>query len=118
MIDVMDEHFQDELHLRLSQSAWVQFAHYLGYLLVAFPAGSVAIKLGYKGEIITGQLVVAAGGLWFIPASHIAMFWAFLVGVCAIASGLTILETAANPYVALARQSSLCRRPNQSGASV
>jgi len=101
MIDVMDKHFQDELHLTLSQSAWVQFAHYLGYLLMAFPAGSLAIKFGYKGGIITGLLVVAIGGLWFIPATHIAMFWAFLVGVCAIASGLTVLETVANPYVAL-----------------
>ena len=41
MIDVMDKHFQEELHLRLSQSAWVQFAHYLGYFLMALPAGSL-----------------------------------------------------------------------------
>src|SRR5881398_2397458 len=39
MIDVMDKHFQEELHLSLSQSAWVQFAHYLGYFLMAMPAG-------------------------------------------------------------------------------
>jgi FHS family L-fucose permease-like MFS transporter len=45
-----------------------------------------------------GLLIVAAGGLWFIPASHIAQFWAFLVGVCVIAAGLTFLETIANPY--------------------
>src|SRR6478752_932708 len=40
MIDVMDKHFQEELHLNLAQSAWVQFAHYLGYFLMAMPAGS------------------------------------------------------------------------------
>ena len=39
MIDVMDKHFQEELHLSLAQSAWVQFAHYLGYFLMALPAG-------------------------------------------------------------------------------
>ncbi len=39
MIDVMDKHFQRELHLTLAQSAWVQFAHYLGYFLMALPAG-------------------------------------------------------------------------------
>ncbi len=42
--------------------------------------------------------MVAAGGLWFIPATQIAQFWAFLLGVCVIASGLTFLETIANPY--------------------
>jgi FHS family L-fucose permease-like MFS transporter len=98
MIDVMDKHFQSELHLTLAQSAWVQFAHYLGYFLMAMPAGWLATKLGYKGGIITGLLMVAAGGFWFIPATSIASFWAFLLGVCVIASGLTFLETIANPY--------------------
>ena len=98
MIDVMDKHFQDELHLTLAQSAWVQFAHYLGYFLMAMPAGWLAIKLGYKGGIIAGLLMVAVGGFWFIPATHIAQFWAFLLGVCVIAAGLTFLETVANPY--------------------
>ncbi|MEY2563290.1 MAG: transporter, family, L-fucose permease [Verrucomicrobiota bacterium] len=98
MIDVMDKHFQEELHLSLSQSAWVQFAHYLGYFLMALPAGWLATKLGYKGGIITGLLMVAVGGFWFIPATHIASFWAFLLGVCVIAAGLTFLETIANPY--------------------
>jgi FHS family L-fucose permease-like MFS transporter len=98
MIDVMDKHFQEELHLTLAQSAWVQFAHYLGYFLMALPAGWLATKLGYKGGIITGLLMVAVGGFWFIPATHIADFWAFLLGVCIIAAGLTFLETIANPY--------------------
>lgn len=98
MIDVMDKHFQDELHLSKSQSAWVQFAHYLGYFLMSLPAGWLATRLGYKGGIIAGLLMVAVGGFWFIPATHIASFWAFLLGVCVIASGLTFLETVANPY--------------------
>src|SRR6185369_4846173 len=110
MIDVMDKHFQEELHLTKSQSAWVQFAHYLGYFLMSMPAGVLASKLGYKGGIIAGLLLVAVGGFWFIPATNInAMvhsgqvspnmaFVAFLAGVCVIASGLTFLETIANPY--------------------
>src|SRR5271165_5949841 len=110
MIDVMDKHFQEELSLNKSQSAWVQFAHYLGYFLMSMPAGWLATKLGYKGGIITGLLIVAAGGFWFIPATHInslvhegsvspaTAFAAFLAGVCAIATGLTFLETIANPY--------------------
>ena len=70
MIDVMDKHFQEELGLTKSQSAWVQFAHYLGYFLMSMPAGWLASKLGYKGGIITGLLIVAAGGFWFIPATQ------------------------------------------------
>jgi len=98
MIDVMDKHFQEELHLNKAQSAWVQFAHYLGYFLMSMPAGWLASRLGYKGGIIAGLLIVAAGGFWFIPATSINAFWAFLAGVCVIASGLTFLETVANPY--------------------
>lgn len=110
MIDVMDKHFQEELGLSKAQSAWVQFAHYLGYFLMAIPAGMLATRLGYKAGIITGLLIVAAGGFWFIPASKInalvhtgevspsAAFVAYLAGVCAIAAGLTFLETIANPY--------------------
>ncbi len=98
MIDVMDKHFQQELHLSLAQSAWVQFAHYLGYFLMAIPAGWLATRLGYKGGIITGLLMVGVGGFWFIPATKIAAFWAFLLGVSTIAAGLTFLETIANPY--------------------
>ncbi len=112
MIDVMDKHFQTELNLSKSQSAWVQFAHYLGYFLMAMPAGWLASKLGYKGGIIVGLLMVAVGGFWFLPATWInamthlnppvvsqtAAFIAFLGGVCTIAAGLTFLETIANPY--------------------
>jgi FHS family L-fucose permease-like MFS transporter len=110
LIDVMDKHFQDELGLSKAQSAWVQFAHYLGYFLMSVPAGWLATKLGYKWGIIAGLSIVAAGGLWFIPATSISSqvhtggvspdtaFVAFLAGVCIIATGLTFLETVANPY--------------------
>src|SRR5882757_507249 len=98
MIDVMDKHFQDKLHLTKSQSAWVQTAHYLGYALMALPAGWLARRFGYKGGIICGLLLVAVGGFWFVPATHLSTFWAFLLGVALIAAGLTVLETVANPY--------------------
>ena len=98
MIDVMDKHFQDKLHLTRAQSAWVQFAHYLGYFLIAIPAGWLSRKLGYKGGILVGLGLVALGGFWFVPATFIDTFWAFLLGVCILAMGLTFLETIANPY--------------------
>jgi FHS family L-fucose permease-like MFS transporter len=98
LIDVMDKHFQDNLHLTKAQSAWVQTAHYLGYALMALPAGLLARVIGYKGGILTGLLIVSAGGFWFIAATAISSFWAFLLGVSVIAMGLTVLETVANPY--------------------
>ncbi len=54
MIDVMDKHFQEELSLTKSQSAWVQFAHYLGYFLMSCRPDGWPRKLGYKGGIIVG----------------------------------------------------------------
>ena len=98
MIDTMDKHFQDQLHLTKAQSAWVQFAHYMGYALMALPAGLLTRRIGYKGGIIFALMLVAVGGFWFMPATHISKFWAFLMGVCLIAMGLTVLETVANPY--------------------
>ena len=98
MIDVMDKHFQDFLHLSKAQSAWVQFAHYLGYFLMALPAGWLARRFGYKAGIVAGLVCVAAGCLWFIPATSISTLWAFLLGICVISMGLTFLETVANPY--------------------
>jgi len=98
MIDVMDKHFQDFLHLNKADAACIQFAHYAGYFIMAIPAGILAKRLGYKGGIIAGLGMVIAGCLWFIPATQIATFWAFLMGVCLIAMGLTFLETVANPY--------------------
>jgi FHS family L-fucose permease-like MFS transporter len=77
---------------------------------MSLPAGWLATKLGYKRGIIAGLLIVALGGLWFLPATSIngmvhtggvsptTAFIAYLAGVCAIATGLTFLETIANPY--------------------
>lgn len=98
MIDTMDKHFQDHLGLSKAQSAWVQFAHYMGYAIMALPAGLLTRKLGYKYGIIFGLMLVAVGAFWFVPATSISQFWAFLLGVCVIAMGLTVLETVANPY--------------------
>src|SRR5260221_14433937 len=78
MIDTMDKHFQDQLHLTKAQSAWVQFAHYMGYTLMALPAGLLTRRIGYKSGIIAGLLLVSVGGFLFIPATHISPFLAFL----------------------------------------
>ena len=98
MIDILNKHFQDSLHISKMQSAFVQFANYMGYFFMAIPSGLLARRFGYKGAIIIGLALVAAGAFWFIPATHIGTYWSFLLGLFILAAGLTCLETVANPY--------------------
>ena len=101
MIDILNKHFQDSLHINKAQSGLVQFANYIAYFLMAIPAGLLARKFGYKGGIIVGLVLIASGAFWFIPATQIGTYWAFLVGLFIVASGMTCLETIANPYTTL-----------------
>ena len=98
MIDILNKHFQDSLHINKQQSGLVQSANYLAYFLMAIPAGLIARKFGYKGGILVGLSLIAAGAFWFIPAVNIGQYWAFLLGLFVIAAGMTCLETIANPY--------------------
>ena len=98
MIDVLNKHFQNSLHVSKAQSALVQFSNYMGYFLMAIPSGMLARRWGYKGGIVLGLALIAVGALWFIPATRIGTFSAFLVGLFILAMGLTCLETVANPY--------------------
>ena len=110
MIDILNKHFQDSLHINKEQSGLVQFANYLAYFLMAIPAGLIARKFGYKGGILVGLTLIAAGAFWFIPATNIGAYWAFLLGLFVIASGMTCLETIANPYTTVLG-------PQESGAT-
>src|SRR5437016_4958667 len=98
MIDIFNKHFQDTLRINKEQSGLVQAANYLAYFLMAIPAGLIAKKFGYKGGILVGLSLIAAGAFWFIPATRIGTYWAFLLGLFVIAAGMTCLETIANPY--------------------
>jgi FHS family L-fucose permease-like MFS transporter len=98
MIDILNKHFQDSLHINKEQSGLVQFANYLAYFLMAIPAGLIARQFGYKGGIIAGLVLIAGGAFWFIRATSIGEYWAFLLGLFVIAAGMTCLETIANPY--------------------
>ena len=98
MIDILNKHFQDTLRINKEQSGLVQAANYLAYFLMAIPAALIAKRFGYKGGILVGLSLIAAGAFWFIPAVNIGTYWAFLLGLFVIAAGMTCLETIANPY--------------------
>jgi FHS family L-fucose permease-like MFS transporter len=98
MLDVLNKQFQNSLGLSKAASGLVQSANFIAYFVMALPAGMLAKRLGYKGGIITGLALVAAGCFWFMPATQIGTFGAFLFGIFVLASGVTCLETIANPY--------------------
>lgn len=98
LIDILNKHFQEALHISKAESGFVQFAYYMGYFLMAIPAGFFAKKFGYKKGIIMGLSLVAVGALWAMPATKIGTYFIFLVGLFILASGLSFLETVANPY--------------------
>ncbi len=101
LLDVLNKHFQDSLHLSKAESGIVQVAAYGAYFLTAIPAGMVAQRYGYKRGILVGLTLFAVGAFWFVPAVMINAFWAFLLGLLILFAGLTFLETVANPYTTL-----------------
>jgi MFS transporter, FHS family, L-fucose permease len=98
LLDVLNKHFQNILHISKAQSGFVQFSLYIGYLIMAVPAGLIMKRFGYKRGIIFGLCLFATGAFLFYPVARLGSFWPFLIALFVIACGLTCLETAANPY--------------------
>ena len=113
LLDVLDKHFQNTLHVTKAQSGFVQFSLYIGYLVMAYPAGVFMRRFGYKKGIILGLTLFALGAFLFYPAARFAAFIPFLMALFIIACGLSCLETAANPYTTvLGPKSGAARRIN------
>nr|WP_302230158.1 sugar MFS transporter [uncultured Prevotella sp.] len=99
ILDVLNKHFQNALHISITQSAMIQVTTYLGYFLMAIPAGVFINKYGYRRGVVFGLLLFGLGAIFFIPGALIGSFSAFLFCLFVIGCGLVFLETAANPYV-------------------
>jgi len=95
---ILIPHLKKSFTLTTVQATLVDSAVFIAYFLMALPAGFIMKKYGYKTGIITGLLVFAFGSYLFIPAANTQQYVFFLVALFIIACGLTILETAANPY--------------------
>ncbi len=98
---ILIPHLKKACELSDTQSALIDFSVYLGYFLIAIPAGIFMHKFGYKKGILFGLLLYAAGDLLFIPAASERNYLLFLAALFVIASGATFLETVANPYIAI-----------------
>ena len=114
ILDVLNKHFQDVLVITRAHSAWVQVMFYLGYFVMAIPAGLFINKYGYRKGVVFGLLLYGIGSLLFIPGEYWMSFNFFLFSLFVIACGLVFLETAANPYMT---ELGACQSP-ESGAVV
>lgn len=101
LLDVLNKHFQDSLHVTKAQSGFVQAAYYGAYFLIALPIGIFMERFGYKAGIQVGLGLFALGALLFIPATNAAAFSMFLFALFILACGLGCLETAANLYASI-----------------
>jgi FHS family L-fucose permease-like MFS transporter len=96
---ILIPHLKRSFTLTTVQATLVDSAVFLAYFVLAIPAGMMMKKFGYKTGIIVGLLIFSAGCYLFLPAANAQSYHFFLAALFIIACGLTILETAANPYI-------------------
>jgi len=98
--DVLIRQFMKSFAISRFQAGLVQSAFYLGYFLLAMPAAILMRRLGYKAGFVIGLLLFGLGTLLFWPAAIVGRYGFFLFALFVIASGLSFLETASNPFIA------------------
>ena len=98
--DVLIRQFMKSFEITRFRAGFLQSAFYMGYFLLAMPAALLMRKLGYKFGFITGLLLYGTGTILFWPAAVVGQYWFFLMALFVIATGLSFLETASNPFIA------------------
>lgn len=91
------------------QALWVAFAFYIAYTVMALPSAAILARIGYKNGMTAGLGVMALGALCFIPAAKSGLYPVFLLALFTLASGMTLMQTAINPYI-------VCIGPRESAA--
>ena len=99
--DILIPHLKAVFDLNYTQVMLVQFTFFTAYAIVSLPSGILVEKIGYKTGIIIGLLTAAAGTALFYPAAGYRSYGIFLFALFVLASGITLLQVAANPYVAI-----------------
>ncbi|MGK0412813.1 MAG: FHS family L-fucose permease-like MFS transporter [Polaribacter sp.] len=101
LVDSLVPRLKDVFEMSYAKTVLVQFAFFVAFFVFSLPAGFILSKIGYKKGIVLGLLTMAVGCLLFYPAAAYRAFPVFLIGYFTLAGGITILQVAANPYVAL-----------------
>ena len=99
--DVLIPHLKAVFAMDYAQTMLIQFTFFGAYFLMSLPAGAVVSRVGYKASIVAGLLVAAAGAVLFFPAAALPSYPLFLLALFVLASGITLLQVAANPYISL-----------------
>ena len=101
LVDSLVPRLKDVFEMSYAKTVLVQFAFFVAFFVFSLPAGFILSKIGYKKGIVLGLLTMALGCLLFYPAAEYRTFSVFLIGYFTLAGGITVLQVAANPYVAL-----------------
>lgn len=101
LVDSLIPRLREVFELTYFQAGLVQFAFFMAYGILSIPSGFILSKIGYKKGILLGLTVMGVGCLLFYPAASERIFGLFLLGYFTLAGGITILQVAANPYVAV-----------------
>src|SRR5579871_1489691 len=99
--DILIPHLKNIFDLNYAEAMLVQFAFFSSYFLFSMPSGKIVEWIGYKRAMVTGLLTMATGAFLFVPAASIPSFPLFLSALIVLAAGMTVLQTSANPYVAI-----------------
>lgn len=99
LLDVLNKHFQETLHIGKAHSSWLQIAYFGAYLVMSVPAGFLLEARGYKVGLVSGLIITAFGALLFVPSAAAESFPLFVASMFVLATGLCFLETSADTYV-------------------
>lgn len=99
LVDTLIPKLKALFELSFAEVMLTQFSFFIAYFLVSVPAGQLIGRIGYMRGIVVGLVVMATGGLMFAPAASFGIYWGFLAALFVLASGITILQVAANPLI-------------------
>ena len=99
--DILIPHLKAVFSLNYAQAMLVQFVFFAAYFIMSLPSGFIVEKIGYKKGIVIGLIAAGVGCLLFYPAASIRSYPLFLFAFFILATGITLLQVAANPYVAI-----------------
>jgi FHS family L-fucose permease-like MFS transporter len=101
MIDTLIPKLKGLFALNYAQAMLTQFAFFIAYFAISAPAGMLLSRIGYMRGIVAGLVVMALGCLMFSPAASAGVYWGFLAALFIMAAGITTLQVAANPLIAI-----------------
>ena len=99
--DILIPHLKSIFDLSYAEVMLVQFAFFSSYFVFSFPSGKIIDFFGYKKAMVAGLVTMGVGALMFVPAAAVPSFPLFLAALITLAAGMTLLQTSANPYVAV-----------------